>query len=213
MGQQIADAPIDMARQFFQVKHDVAAQVGDLLRQDDAEFGNQAAQPVVDGRPLLDEASAGAMQAEDDLMKPLRSGLSSQKTRAKPLRMLVFFLDRDEAHVRPPHGFADRGGVRGVVLAALAGQAVGADELRRHQLDGMAMLAELPRPVVRAGAGFHADQARRQLDDQLQQFVARNFRLDQHGLAVIINAMHGKNVLGQIDANGDNAHGLPLSWF
>ncbi len=43
---------------------------------------------VVGGRPLLDEAGAGAVQRQDDL--------------------LVFFLDRDEAHLRPGDGFADR---------------------------------------------------------------------------------------------------------
>jgi hypothetical protein len=46
-----------------------------------------------------------------------------------------------------------------------------------------------------------------------QQFVARNLGLDQRGLAVIINPVHGEDVLGQIDSNCDNAHGLPLSWF
>jgi hypothetical protein len=110
------------------------------------------AQPVVGGRPLLDEAGAGAVQRQDDL--------------------LVFLLDRDEAHLRPGDGFADGGGVRRVVLAALAGQAVGDDELGRHQLHGVAVLAEQPRPVVRAGAGFHADQAGRQLGDQRQQMLA-----------------------------------------
>ena len=129
------------------------AQVGDLLRQDDAEFGDQAAQPVIGGGAFLDEAVAGAVQAQDDL--------------------LVLFLDRHEAHVRACHGFADGRGVRRIVLAALAGHAVGGDELRRHQLDGVAVRPKLPRPVVRAGAGFHADQARRQLRDQLQQLVAR----------------------------------------
>jgi hypothetical protein len=154
---------------------------------------DQAAQAVIGGGAFFDEALPGAVQAQDDL--------------------LVFFLDRDEAHVRPGDGFADGGGVRRVVLAALAAHAVGRDELGRHQLDGVAVLAEQPRPVVRAGAGFHADEAGRQLRHQLQQFVACYLGLDQCGLAVIINAMHGKDVLGQIDSNGDNAHGLPLSWF
>ena len=154
---------------------------------------DEAAQPVVGGGAFFDEPLPGAVQAEDDL--------------------LVFFLDRDEAHLRPGDGFADGGSIRGVVLAALAAHAVGGDELGRHQLDGVAVLAEQSRPVVRAGAGFHADEAGRQLGDQRQQMLPRYFGLDQRRLAVIINAMHGKDVLGQIDSNSDNAHGLPLSWF
>ena len=54
----------------------------------------------------------------------------------------------------------------------LAGHAIGRDELRRHQLDGVAVLPEQPRPVVCAGTGFHADYTRRQLRDQRQQIRA-----------------------------------------
>ena len=75
------------------------------------------------------------------------------------------------------HGFADRRGVGGVVLAALAAHAVGRDELGRHQPHGVAVGCEQPRPVVRAGAGFHADGARRQRGDQLMQLGARHLGL------------------------------------
>ena len=46
-----------------------------------------------------------------------------------------------------------------------------------------------------------------------KQLVTKYFGFDQHGLAVLIHAMDGKDVLGQIDSYRDNAHGLPLSWF
>ena len=72
----------------------------------------------------------------------------------------------------PGDGFADGGGIGRIVLAALAAHAVGGDELGGHQFDGVAVLPEQPCPVVRAGAGFHADQARRQLRDQRQQLLA-----------------------------------------
>ena len=94
----------------------------------------------------------------------------------------MLFLDRDEKHVRARDGLADRGGVRRVVLAALAGHAVGRDELRCHQFDRVAVLPEQPRPVVRAGTGFHADQARRQLRDQRQQIRACTFGLTSTAL-------------------------------
>jgi hypothetical protein len=99
VGQQIADALINIAGQVFQAQDDVAAQVGDLLRQDDTEFADEAAQTVRGGGAFFDEPLPGAVQAQDDL--------------------LVFFLDRDEAHVGPGDGFADGGGVRRIVLAAL----------------------------------------------------------------------------------------------
>lgn len=79
------------------------------------------------------------------------------------------------------------------------------------QAHGVVMGAKPPRPVVRAGAGFHADQAGRQLGDQGRQVGARYLGLDHNRLAVIINPMHGEYVLRQINSNRDNARGLPLS--
>ena len=64
-----------------------------------------------------------------------------------------------------------------------------------------------------SGAGFHSNQARRQLDDQRQQLFTRHFGFDQHRLVVLIHPMYRKDVLGEIDSDGDNAHGLPLLWF
>ena len=113
MGEQISDTAIGTPRQVFEMSANASAQTGDLLRQNDAEFGHQAAQAVVDRGAFFDEAIAGAVQAQDDL--------------------LVFFLDRDEAHVGPAHGFADRLGIGRVILAALARQAVGRDEFGGHQ--------------------------------------------------------------------------------
>ncbi len=54
--------------------------------------------------------------------------------------------------------FANRGGVRGIVLSA---QAIRRDELVRHQSVAEAEALELTRPVVSARAGFQADRARR----------------------------------------------------
>jgi len=127
------------------MRTDLAAQAGDFLRQDNTEFGHQAANPVVGGGAFFNKTLPGAVQTEDDL--------------------LVFFLDRDKAHVRPGNGFANRSGIRGVVFAAFAAQAIRGDELRGHELDGMAVLAKQPCPVVGAAAGFHANQAPRQLND------------------------------------------------
>ena len=193
VGEQIADTAIGIARQVVEMCSDLAAQTADFLGQDNTEFGHQAAHPVVGSGALFDKPLSRAMQTQNDL--------------------LVFFLDRDKAHVRPGNRFANRSSIGRVVLAPLAAQPVGTDELRRHQFDGVAISAKQPRPVVGARAGFHANPARRQLDDQRQQLLTRHVGFDQRRLAVLIHPMYRKDVLGEINSNGDNAHGLPLSWF
>lgn len=97
-----------------------------------------------------------------------------------------------------------------VVLASLARHAVRGDELGGDQFDGVAMLAEQAGPVVGAGAGFHADQARRELGDQRQELFPIYLGFDQFRLAVFIHAMNRKDGLGQINSNDDNAHDFPL---
>ncbi|PQV42728.1 hypothetical protein B0G83_1494 [Paraburkholderia sp. BL21I4N1] len=72
-------------------------------------------------------------------------------------------------------------------------------------------LLEQSGPVVCARARFHANKARWQLCDQRSQLIARNSRLDQHCFAGLVYAVNGENVLGKIDPDSDNRHGLPLS--
>ena len=150
-------------------------------------------QSVIDRCALLNKPLPGAVQAQDDL--------------------LMFFLDRDKAHVRTRDGFADRRSICRVIFSAFTAHAIRHDELGSHQFHRVAMLAKQSRPVVRSRAGLHSDHTRWKLHHQRQQLLPRNLRLDQYRLAVIINTVHGKDVLGEIDSNGDNAHGLPLSWF
>ena len=70
----------------------------------------------------------------------------------------------------------------------------------------MAKLRKRACPVVGAGAGLHADQARRQSGDEFDQFGARHAGADQRGLASLIDAMNGENILCQVDANGYDSH-------
>ena len=120
---------------------DFPAQALDFLRQDDAELADQPAQTVVEGGALFDEALPGAVQTEDGL--------------------LVDVLDWHEAHIGPGNGFADRCGIRRIILAALAAHPVRRHELGRHQFDGMSELSEQSCPVMRTRAGLHTDQTGR----------------------------------------------------
>ena len=98
-----------------------------------------------------------------------------------------------------------------IVLATATREAVRNDELGRHQAHGVAKLLKLTSPVVGAGARFHADAARRQRDDEFEQLGTRHAGAHQHALACGIHAVNSKDVLGEIDSNGDNGrHGLPL---
>ena len=80
--------------------------------------------------------------------------------------LLVFFLHRDKAHVGSANGFTDGRRVGRIIFAAFAGEPVRSDELGGDQFDGMAVGAELSCPVMRAGAGFEADQTRRQFRNE-----------------------------------------------
>ncbi len=124
--------------------------------------------------------------------------------------VLLGGLDGDEAHVRALHGLADRSCVSRVVLAPLARQPIRRHELRRHQLDRVTMGLEQPCPVVRPGASLHADGAGWQRRDHLAQPGTRDRGLEQVGLAGLVDAVHGENVLGEIDTNVQNADGRPL---
>lgn len=64
-------------------------------------------------------------------------------------------------------------------------------------------------PVMRTGARFHADKARRQLRHQRRQLAARNTRLDQHRLAGVVHAVNGEHILGKIDPDSDHSRGVP----
>ena len=65
---------------------------------------------------------------------------------------------------------------------------------------------------VRAGAGFHADPALRQIGHHFQQLGPANGLLE-YRLAMRIHTMQTKYVFGQVDSNGSNIHdGLSFSF-
>lgn len=62
------------------------------------------------------------------------------------------------------------------------------------------------KPETFTGTRLHADQARRQIGDELQQLGARYFRPHQCRLTGLVCAMRGKDVLGEVKSNGYDIH-------
>src|SRR5260221_6035964 len=128
MLKQIGDAASSPARQrIIQMGRDLSPETLRALWQHDAEFGEQAAHPVIGRSPFLDESLPGPMQAKR--------------------RLLMFVLQRHETHTRTGYGLTDGGRIRRIVLAALARHAIRRYELGRHQPDGMAVPLEHASPV------------------------------------------------------------------
>ena len=65
-------------------------------------------------------------------------------------------------------------------------------------------------PPARFAGRSATDHARRQRRDQRMQLLADHRRSNQLGLAPMIDAVNSKNILGQINTDGQNRHGLPL---
>lgn len=163
---------------------------GGRLRQHDTELREQAADAVDAGRALLDETLAHPVQAQHPL--------------------LLQALDGHKTHLGALHRLTDGGGICGIVLASLAREAVGHDELGGDQAHRVAMLDKQPGPVVCARAGPHADGAGWQGCNEIEQLGACYAGAHQCGLAAFIHPMQGEHGLGEIDADIDNSHGLPL---
>lgn len=70
----------------------------------------------------------------------------------------------------------------------------------------MAKCTNFPAPIVRRGAGFHANQTRRQLGKELQNLGPAELATDDR-LTLRIDGMDLKHVLGQIEADNNNLLG------
>jgi hypothetical protein len=117
--------------------------------------------------------------------------------------LLIFRLDRNEAHVRPRHRLADRLGVGGVVLLPLH---VRLHIGRRDQPHLMPERRDLARPVVGGGAGLHAHKAGFKLREKIQHSAPPQFLLQNHR-SLGVDAVKLKDGFGQIDPECRNMHG------
>lgn len=157
--------------------------VSDSLRHDETELTQQPADLVRLRGARPHESPPDPVQGKD--------------------RLLLNVLHRDEAHVRPPDRFANDLCVGRIVLVGLD---VGLDELRGHQPHRVAHALQLSTPVVRATASLHANQARRQVEEERGHLIAPQLLL-QDRLAVLVDAVDLEHVLRQVDANSRDLHG------
>jgi hypothetical protein len=74
--------------------------------------------------------------------------------------LLIYALRRHEPHVRSRYGLANGLGVGSVILIGLD---VGLYELRSHQFHRVAESFKATGEEVRSAAGFHANQAGREI--------------------------------------------------
>jgi hypothetical protein len=111
-------------------------------------------------------------------------------------------LLRHEPHVPLLHRGADR---LGVVTIVLLPAYEGLHVLRRHDLNRMPELRELPLPIARAGGSFDADEARLEFAQDLQQLFAADSPC-QYRAALAVDAVELENILRQVDTEYVNLH-------
>ena len=129
--------------------------------------------------------------------------------------LLLHGLDRNEMHVRAARRLADGSRIVGVVLAALALQAIGRDQVSGDDAGIKAHGTQSPRPMVRAGAGLHGHHAAGgQLRAPGQEFVSAQGAASD-ALPGSIYRVNLNHALGQIDTDSCNlTHGTsPFKGF
>src|SRR5215204_4855071 len=111
--------------------------------------------------------------------------------------LLLRRLGLDEPHVRPSDRLADCLGVSAIVLVPLH---IRLHIGRRHQAHSVAKRLELAGPMMRRGAGFDANQARRQLLKEGQNVAALELTTE-HDIALRIYAVNLKYRLRDIQTD------------
>src|SRR4051795_591197 len=126
-----------------------------------------------------------------------------------PVRLLLLAFHRHEAHARPLGGFADRLGIRPVVLLPLH---VRLDVGRRDQAHGVAQLAEFTRPVMPPGAGLHRHRAGRLGGEECEPLRPHQALAEYH-TAGRVCPVRLENPLRNIQSDRVSlSHGCLLKW-
>src|SRR5215470_2299743 len=125
------------------------------------------------------------------------------------VRLLLFGLDRHEAHARPLCRFTDGLCIGGIVLLPLDERL---DVGRRDQAHLMAQLADLTRPVVRAGTGFHCNDAPRLCCQETEKLHASDALAKEH-MPGRVRSMDLEHVLRDVQTDCANLlHRRLLRW-
>src|SRR6266567_1897698 len=198
LARQALDAliePAPVASQFLDRPHharreDIGARtedLGELSPQETQALADCNAALQEEGADLVDDAGALADEALAHSMQRLQVELFGR-------------LGGNELHRRALNGFGDRLGIAEVVLLPLG---IRTHVLRRHQPGIVTKHPEPATEVMGADAGFHADQARRNVRESCLHLATRPL-LPQRNCAPVIEAHDVERVLADIDANHGN---------
>ena len=195
LARQALDAlvqPMPVAGQILNHPHHAGRQNVGARGEDARQLGPQEAQPLPHGNAAL-------QQKGTDLVDDAGALADQTRTHAVQRLQVELFgsLRSDELHRRALHGFGDRLGVAEVVLLSLV---VRADVFRRHQPGIVTKQLEPAAEVMRANAGFHADETRRHVGEPCFHLAARPL-LPQHDCAPGIEAHDVERVFADINAN------------
>src|SRR6516162_9001107 len=145
--------PCNLGQSFVAFISDDLQQLFDTMasdRCDNPKLGKMGANGIDHRGLLADEQVPGTVQRQAALL-PWRFG-------------------RHEPHVRPADRLTDRLGISGIVLMPLH---IGLHVGRRHQAHGVAKGLKFARPMMRRGASFDTNQARRHLLEESQNVVKK----------------------------------------
>src|SRR6266508_4915488 len=118
--------------------------------------------------------------------------------------LLLERLGRHEPHVCSGDRFANGLSVHSIILVSLD---VGLHVGRRHQAHRMTKSLQFARPMMRRGAGFDTNEARRQLLKEWQNVPALELTSNDY-ITCRVNSVDLKNRLGDIETDcRDRLHG------
>src|SRR6516162_9469983 len=150
-------------------------------------------------RPVSATRPNSARWARSALISCVRWRIKRSRVRCN---MLISRLNRHEPHRWARHGLADGGCVGSIVFRPFD---IALHVARRHQTHGVTELGDFTSPMMSGSAGFHTDQASRNLAKEVDDLFPPQLT-GNNDLAHTIHAVHLEYVLGEINADGANLH-------